>query len=91
MNPIRWGKLLADSSIRYALVVRVAGDSRRATRWIAVLLLSFLSTAGQAQETAAQQEFDFDIPRQRADVSLPQFAEQADQPKAKEKAARERL
>jgi iron complex outermembrane receptor protein len=79
MHPIHWRKFIAESSFPYALVVRVVGECRRAIRWIAVsVLLSLLSFAGNAEE-AAPKEFDFDIPRQRADVSLTQFAEQADQ------------
>lgn len=65
--------------MQHALVVRVVEDGRRAIGWLAAsVLLALLSSVGNAEE-AAQKEFDFAIPRQRADVSLTQFAEQADQ------------
>lgn len=79
MKQIHWGNAVADSSMTYALVVRVVEDSRKAIRCIAVAILIGLSSVGHTQELAAKQEFDFDIPRQRADISLTQFAEQADQ------------
>lgn len=80
MSPHQWGKSVADSSIHHALVVRVVEDRRQAVHAIAILLLSgIFSAAGMAEETATERQFDFDIPRQRADISLTQFAEQADQ------------
>lgn len=80
MQPIHWRKSITESSHRYALIVRVVEGSRRAIQCIAVpVFLGLFSVAGHAQEAAEQKEFEFDIPRQRADVSLTLFAEQADQ------------
>jgi len=66
--------------MQHALLVRVVGHSRWVQRFsaISVRLLLMLMAAATA-EAEIEQEFDFDIPRQRADISLTQFAEQADQ------------
>lgn len=72
--------MIADSSIQYAQVMCVAEDSRRVAYRVVILVLSvFLSTAGLTQELDTDKKVYFDIPRQRADLSLTQFAEQADQ------------
>lgn len=80
MNQHDWGKLVAGSSRQYVHVVRVVADVCRATRCSLVTAsLILLSASAVAQQPSVQQEFDFDIPRQRADISLTRFAEQADQ------------
>lgn len=80
MRRISWGKLVADSSIQYAHVMCIVEDSRRAALHFAVLaLLCTFSTTGIANESVSAPEIYFDIPQQRADLSLTQFAEQADQ------------
>lgn len=60
--------------------MRGVEDSRRALFRVAFLLLSsFLSTTGIADEAVIYKKVYFDIPQQRADLSLTRFAEQADQ------------
>lgn len=74
-----WGKILADSSIRHAHVMRLVEDSRHVlVRTFVISLLMVPSTAAWAEATATYKEVYFDIPQQRADVSLTQFAKQAD-------------
>lgn len=71
--------MLTDSSIRHTHMMRVVADSRYALRRAAALsLLLAMSVTSLADEVGASKEIHFDIPRQRADVSLTQFAEQAD-------------
>jgi len=60
--------------------MRVVQDSRQVLFRVVILLLSgFLPTTGIADEAVTHKEVYFDIPQQRADLSLTRFAEQADQ------------
>ena len=67
-----------DSSIQQALVTRLVEDGRRVlSRAVGLALLIILSTVAMAADFGEQELVYFDIPQQRADVSLTQFAEQA--------------
>ncbi len=70
--------MIANSSIQHAHVMRVVEGSWRVLFRIAILVLSIvLSATSLAEEQTANEEVYFDIPQQRADLSLTQFAEQA--------------
>ena len=64
------------SSLERARTKRVAGDS--GVRITLSLVLVCASTLNWAQETSTDSRFAFDIPQQRADQALTEFAEQAD-------------
>lgn len=66
-------------SIQQAQLMRLVEGSGRIVLFVAaVMLLSILSTPAQAADSKDQYTKVFDIPQQRADLSLTQFAEQAD-------------
>lgn len=77
MKSRRWGKGSVDSSTEHAPVARVAEGSR--WRLLLIIALTFGPVAAlSAADGAAVRVVEFDIPQQRADISLTQFAEQAD-------------
>ena len=79
MCSILWGKIISESSTQYARRLCFVENSRKVIFLVVILmLLSLFSTAGLATEMDTCNKVYFDIPQQRADLSLTQFAEQAD-------------
>ena len=79
MFKIVWGKTIAHSSIQHAGMVRaVEGDERALIRCVFLALLMTVSTTIMADDASKSERILFDIPQQRADLALTQFAEQAD-------------
>lgn len=79
MKFVLWGKTFGQSSSKHVQLARVVEGSRNLLPRAAVVVMSvFLAAATVAQDTVNADEIYFDIPQQRADVSLTQFAEQAD-------------
>jgi outer membrane receptor protein involved in Fe transport len=71
--------MFAQSSNQHAGMVRAAvGDERALIRCVVFALLMTVSTTIVAGDAGQNQRIPFDIPRQRADLALTQFAEQAD-------------
>ena len=79
MFSVSWGKIVAHSSVLAARTKRVA----EANEWLIsicvffFLLVASLPTA-QAEKVVRQDKYSFNIPQQRADLSLTLFAKQAD-------------
>ena len=63
------------SSLERARTIRVADGVKRL---ITVAILSCVTTTGWTEEPEADPRIDFNIPQQRADLALTEFAEQAD-------------
>ncbi len=73
------GKTIAYSSTKQdPQIVGPAGDGRRYVFFAAALLFFLLSASSLAEESTGAETTYFNIPQQRADLSLTQFAEQAD-------------
>jgi len=79
MSSDSWGKTVARSSVLAARMKRVA----EANEWVTSICIFFflfvasLPTA-QAEDAVRQDKYSFNIPQQRADLSLTLFAAQAD-------------
>lgn len=74
-----WGKTATDSSIQFAIKIRAnVADECRIVRCLFTVLLIMLSTVNFAGAEQQARRISFDIPQQRADLALTQFAEQAD-------------
>jgi iron complex outermembrane receptor protein len=73
-----WRKTSLQSSELHARFQRAAGTIERRCFRCAVLLLSAVLAAAMAHATEGDDSIDFNIPRQRADLALILFAEQAD-------------
>ena len=79
MFKIVWGKTIAHSSNQHAGMVRaVEADERALIRCVVLALLMTVSTTIMADDAGKNERIPFDIPQQRADQALTQFAEQAD-------------
>ena len=79
MFKIVWGKTIAHSSNQHAGMVRaVEGDERAFIVCVVLALLMTVSTTIMADDAGNSERIPFDIPQQRADLALTQFAEQAD-------------
>lgn len=73
-----WRKTLPRSSKYRSGRTHAAGIGERGLICIAVIMLQVAGTSLVAAETDGEGLFQFDIPRQRADLALTRFAEQAD-------------
>ena len=69
-----WKKIF-ESSLGRAQAIRVADGVKQ---FMTVAILSCVTTTGWAEEPEADPRIDFNIPQQRADLALTEFAEQAD-------------
>ncbi len=79
MFKIVWGKTFAHSSKQHAGMVRaVEADEGAFLRCVVLALLMTLSTMVMAADAGQDGRISFDIPQQRADLALTQFADQAD-------------
>ncbi len=79
MFKIVWGKTIAHSSNQHAGMVRAAeADERAPITCVVLALLMTVSTTIMADDAGKIEAIPFDIPQQRADLALTQFAEQAD-------------
>ena len=79
MFKIVWGKMTAHSSNQHAGMARAVEAGERAfIRCIVLALLMTTSTTLRADDAGKNEQIPFDIPQQRADLALTQFAEQAD-------------
>ncbi len=80
--PVRWRKTGPDSSIGTARRTRAGGRDEGGLRLVPALLLLVAALLqapiAAAQRAAASEKIPFDIPSQRADLALIEFAEQAD-------------
>lgn len=76
---MRQGKIIAYSSTKQdPQILGPAGDGRRHVFCVAALLFFLLSESSLAEDSTGTNTTYFNIPQQRADLSLTQFAEQAD-------------
>jgi len=79
MLEIVWRKKLAHSSKQHTRKARVVGEGERAIICcLVVVLLTSLAGTAMAEHLNQDELVSFNIPRQRADLALTQFAEQAD-------------
>ncbi len=79
MFKIVWGKTIAHSSNQHAGMVRaVEADERAPITCVVLALLMTVSTTIIADDAGQIEAIPFDIPQQRADLALTQFADQVD-------------
>ena len=76
---MRWRKKITDSSIKHAGMTLAAEINEQAIfQFLVVAILAGTTVPAWAQNTDPNKIILFDIPQQRADLSLTEFAEQAD-------------
>ncbi len=79
MFKIVWGKTIAHSSKQHvAIRSAVEADEGALLRRAVLALLMTISATAIATDAGQDEAIPFDIPQQRADLALTQFAEQAD-------------